>query len=309
MGQDWLLVNLTRQHQCKNLDFNKLMTGLSDIEESPCILDFMHLLSDKSVVERGDLRTDCWIGDVCMYISDYHERNDAMRWEEMRCWHTARIPKPILEDYSEVLLVNVNRKEYVSGALYNIPDRVKAAQYTLAKALCYLMVDMTCQGKGGGDILQYNSEFVKSFCKCRDIGYGCQILDSFFELDELTRDALQTESRKTRIMGTWESDLVMVVSNDHSRRDIPQIDEIVESWTDISLEVGYNMWWSGIVADEVLIDKFKELDTKFDEMVVEKIAFMLWMKELKYAECDTIARIPIESQEIIKWTSVSLYSK
>eukprot|EP01029_Cantina_marsupialis_P012815 TRINITY_DN2836_c0_g1_i3.p1 TRINITY_DN2836_c0_g1~~TRINITY_DN2836_c0_g1_i3.p1 ORF type:complete len:266 (+),score=64.65 TRINITY_DN2836_c0_g1_i3:285-1082(+) len=262
-------------------------------------MNFMHLLSDKSVVEGGD----CWIGDICMYIGDYHEREGAIDWSEMKEWPHVSVPEPRSEDYSNVFLVNANRKEYVAGAFYNMPECRTSAQCTLAKALAYLMVDMTSQGKGFDDI---NSEVFKL-----GIGDGYQYCNRELEMSFPREYRVQsyTDARKTRIMGTWVDDLVIVVSNDHSRSDIPQIGEIVESWTDISLEVGYNMWWSGIVTDKVLGDKFKELDTKFDEMVIEKLALMLWIKEIKYEEESIFAELPFENHDMLKWTSVSLYKE
>eukprot|EP01029_Cantina_marsupialis_P012814 TRINITY_DN2836_c0_g1_i2.p1 TRINITY_DN2836_c0_g1~~TRINITY_DN2836_c0_g1_i2.p1 ORF type:complete len:315 (+),score=78.67 TRINITY_DN2836_c0_g1_i2:215-1159(+) len=311
MGQYWLIVNLTRQAQCYT-DFTKLMEGLYGQPgwESDSVVAFMHLLSDKSVVEGGD----CWIGDICMYIGDYHEREGAIDWSEMNEWPSVYIPESKFKDYSNVFLVNANRKEYVAGAFYNMPGCRTSAQYTLAKALGYLMVDMTSQGKGGGDILNYNSEVFKlGLLSYARTGIGCGYRYGNRELEisfpPEYRAQLQDDARKTRIMGTWVDDLVMVVSNDHDRGDIPQIDEIVESWTDISLEVGYNMWWSGIVTDKVLGDKFKELDTKFDEMVIEKLALMLWIKEIKYEEESIFAELPFENHDMLKWTSVSLYKE
>eukprot|EP01029_Cantina_marsupialis_P012819 TRINITY_DN2836_c0_g3_i3.p1 TRINITY_DN2836_c0_g3~~TRINITY_DN2836_c0_g3_i3.p1 ORF type:complete len:115 (+),score=25.33 TRINITY_DN2836_c0_g3_i3:524-868(+) len=111
------------------------------------------------------------------------------------------------------------------------------------------MIDMTSQGKGLGDIHRNNLFFDGKF-----LNYD---LLHWTKQDEFPRE-IQRQLYCTRLIGTWVDDFVAVVSvNGHSRSEFPPINEILGSWTDISLEVGYNMVWSDITTDEVLIDHLK----------------------------------------------------
>eukprot|EP01029_Cantina_marsupialis_P012816 TRINITY_DN2836_c0_g2_i1.p1 TRINITY_DN2836_c0_g2~~TRINITY_DN2836_c0_g2_i1.p1 ORF type:complete len:306 (+),score=83.36 TRINITY_DN2836_c0_g2_i1:269-1186(+) len=303
MIQGFLIVNLTKQKQLLlqyPSDISETSAGLMDDDWScyDSIRDFMHLLSDKSIVKGGD----CWIGDVCMYIGNYHKRQDAIDWDEMEGdWEEPAIPKPLLDDfdYSEVLLVNLNRKEFVSGACYNIDESATLAVKCLAKALGYLMIDMTSQGERRSGIRRNNLFFDGKFLDYDSLDWKEQYDIPY---------SLERQRYYTRLIGTWVDDVVAVISvNGHLRSEFPPINEILESWTDISMELGYDMVWSAIMTDEVLVDHFKQVGTQFEDMVVDRLSLMMWIKEKKYDETSFLAQLPFESHELLKFTSLSLY--
>eukprot|EP01029_Cantina_marsupialis_P013945 TRINITY_DN308_c2_g1_i1.p1 TRINITY_DN308_c2_g1~~TRINITY_DN308_c2_g1_i1.p1 ORF type:complete len:339 (-),score=79.94 TRINITY_DN308_c2_g1_i1:260-1276(-) len=309
MAHSFLFTNLTKKQVFGDGDMLAVLFGSigEGIEQVNSLLDLMTI---KDSTGRTSSQKDSWIGDNVMLVGEYTDLDmDVSEFAKITPSKSDDEFSSEAKNYDNVILLNVSKKQFVFG------KHMKSAKYLtkdiLSLSLAYLMIDMTSQGSGSGDLLHRSAKVLRleDFYRYeRDP----EMWDStiYTILGGLDYDANYDDLYENRVIGSWVNDFVMAIDGNISYRrdDIPSIDEIMNEWTNISAEVGYGLYW----CESINENKFcYEVDDIFSEKITSQLARMIWLKEQNSLNSDGSEQfsildsyLPIDTLEFTHWTSV-----